>query len=37
LLKNLEHEEIGWFAPDIFNQVPLAPADRFLQPLLMGL
>lgn len=36
-LKNLEHEEIGWFAPDIFNQVPLAPADRFLQPLLMGL
>lgn len=34
-LRNLEHEMIEWFAPTAFDQVALAPADRFLQPLLM--
>ena len=34
-LRNLEHEEIEWFAPTAFDQIALAPADQFLQPLLM--
>lgn len=34
-LRNLEHEKIGWFAPTAFDQIELAPADRFLQPLLL--
>lgn len=34
-LRNLEHEKIGWFAPTAFNQIALAPADQFLQPLLL--
>ncbi len=34
-LRNLEHEKIEWFAPTAFGQIALAPADRFLQPLLM--
>jgi 8-oxo-dGTP diphosphatase len=33
-LRNLEHDEIGWFAPASFDQIPLAPADRYLKPLL---
>jgi len=34
-LRNLEHEKIDWFEPTAFDQIALAPADRFLQPLLM--
>jgi mutator protein MutT len=34
-LRNLEHEEIQWFAPNDLAQVALAPADRFLEPLLL--
>ena len=34
-LRNLEHEQIEWFAPTSFGQIALAPADQFLQPLLM--
>ena len=34
-LRNLEHEEIEWFAPTAFGQIALAPADQFLQPLLL--
>ena len=33
-LRNLEHEEINWFAPTAFDQITLAPADQFLQSLL---
>jgi 8-oxo-dGTP diphosphatase len=33
-LKNLEHDEIDWFTPRDFDQITLAPADQFLQPLL---
>lgn len=33
-LKNLEHDEIGWFTLKDFDQITLAPADRFLQRLL---
>jgi 8-oxo-dGTP diphosphatase len=33
-LKNLEHDEIDWFPPTDFDQITLAPADRFLQQLL---
>jgi len=33
-LRNLEHDEIGWFATSSFDQIPLAPADRYLQELL---
>ena len=34
-LRNLEHEEIEWFALSAFDQIALAPADQFLHPLLM--
>ncbi|MDM0010892.1 (deoxy)nucleoside triphosphate pyrophosphohydrolase [Variovorax sp. J22P168] len=34
-LRNLEHESIEWFAPTAFDQIALAPADKFLQPLLL--
>lgn len=34
-LRNLEHEKIEWFAPTALNRIALAPADEFLQPLLM--
>lgn len=33
-LRNLEHEEIGWFASASLDQIPLAPADRYLKELL---
>src|SRR4051812_729659 len=33
-LRNLEHDEIGWFTPTSFDQIPLAPADRYLKQLL---
>jgi 8-oxo-dGTP diphosphatase len=34
-LRNLEHEKIDWFPPEAFHQISLAPADEFLQPLLV--
>ncbi len=34
-LRNLEHDKIAWVAPIAFDQIALAPADRFLQPLLL--
>lgn len=33
-LRNLEHDEIGWFETSSFDRIPLAPADRFLRALL---
>ncbi len=34
-LRNLEREQLEWFAPTALDQIALAPADQFLQPLLM--
>jgi 8-oxo-dGTP diphosphatase len=33
-LRNLEHDEIAWFTPASFDQIPLAPADCYLKHLL---
>jgi hypothetical protein len=36
VLRCLEHEEMGWFSRQEIAELPLAPADEFLVPILMG-
>ena len=35
-LRNLEHEKIEWYLPTDLYQIALAPADQFLQQLLIA-